>query len=94
MEIKVTHYCVDTDKTETRDILYSGELSARRLARAVKIIDEWRDYLRANFGPGVIYPYHRIYMTIDGKCHDHMDLMLNHSEGSTWGQITDNIANV
>lgn len=93
--ITVKHFATDTDLSRSVDTIYSGEMTPRRLARAVAIASKEFDDYRRLFGPGVIYPAHHVGLFIDDVEYDFADMIAAKEDGygyhndgpMTWTEI-------
>jgi len=86
-KIEVVTTCIDTDESATREVLYTGEITPRRLARAVSIAVERMDWIRGAFGAGTIRPKHDVTVMIDGSPIDFYEI--KHAveyHGDTWAK--------
>jgi hypothetical protein len=72
--------------------LLTGPLTPRRLAAAVKMADEQRDYFRKAFGPMAVSPRHSVRVLIDGDAslEDYV-LSLRYCNKLTWTAIVKRI---
>lgn len=94
MDIKVIHTAIDTDMSKSVKTLYSGQLTPRRLAKAVAVYDKDREYYYKLFGPGVIYPKHTITVWVNGQCLHPVDvarLNYEHEIGRTWTYLAEGL---
>ncbi|WP_186386248.1 hypothetical protein [Stappia sp. TSB10P1A] len=86
-KIEVVTTCIDTDGSTSREVLYTGEITPRRLARAVSIAVERMQWIRSTFGPGAVRPKHDVVMLLDGKSVDAYEI--KHAvefHGDTWAK--------
>lgn len=92
-KIEVVTTTIDTDETRTRDVLYSGDLTPRRLARAVTIALEHTAWVRRTFGPMATRPKHDVKLLVDGNPVDaHMLDGFVHAHGETWSKVAADLA--
>jgi hypothetical protein len=92
MLLEVKHHCTDTNRETTTETIYSGELTARRLARAMREHDELVAYLRKAFGPGVIFPAHSVRVYVNESEVETYAIDLARLDGHTWTEIAADLA--
>jgi hypothetical protein len=97
MARKVEVICICTEETRsgprsTREVLLEGDLTPRRLAKAIKLAGKERASYRKIFGPGTISPRHIVKVVIDGDDGvEEYSLSARHDDNLTWTQIVEKI---
>ena len=90
MKIEVIQHTTDNGKS-TQDVLYSGDITPRRLAKAIKVAKENNADLKRCFGPAEmrVSPRFATLILLDGQRDD--DLIERASgdryDGKSWTQI-------
>lgn len=77
------------DVTET--VVYSGNLTARGVAKANRVLDQERAYYRRIFSPGTISPSHSFNVQINGRSIE-FDSEIQPDEGQTWADVANDLA--
>lgn len=92
MQIEVIHIAVDTDDSVNRSVEYAGELTPRRLAKALRKAEYLKGYFGKHFPEQTSSsrPHHRIIMTMNGEDVYH-DIFGDRVDGKSWAEICDGL---